>query len=59
MGEAAMAQLDDMDFFVTLDPESNSVAALVKHIAGNARSRFTGFLGRVNTIVVLRRSGQK
>src|SRR5258707_6164675 len=44
MGEAAMAQLDDMDFFVTLDPESNSVATLVKHIAGNARSRFTDFL---------------
>jgi hypothetical protein len=43
-GEAAMAQLEDMDFFVTLDPESNSVAALVKHIAGNARSRFTDFL---------------
>src|SRR5260370_26271212 len=40
MGEAAMAQLEDMDFFVTLDPESNSVAALVKHIAGNARSHF-------------------
>jgi Protein of unknown function (DUF1572) len=44
MGEAAMAQLDDKDFFVALDPESNSVAALVKHIAGNARSRFTDFL---------------
>jgi hypothetical protein len=44
MGEAAMAQLEELDFFVTLDPESNSVAALVKHIAGNARSRFTDFL---------------
>jgi len=44
MGEAAMAQLQDNDFFVTLDPESNSIAALVKHIAGNARSRFTDFL---------------
>jgi hypothetical protein len=44
MGEAAMAQLDDKDFFATLDPESNSVAALVKHISGNARSRFTDFL---------------
>jgi Protein of unknown function (DUF1572) len=44
MGEAAMAQLEDKDFFVSLDPESNSVAALVKHIAGNARSRFTDFL---------------
>jgi hypothetical protein len=44
MGEAALAQLEASDFFVVLDPESNSVAALVKHIAGNARSRFTDFL---------------
>jgi hypothetical protein len=44
MGEGAMAQLEDTDFFVAIDQESNSVAALVKHIAGNARSRFTGFL---------------
>ena len=34
----------DEDFFVTLDPESNSVAILVKHLAGNMRSRFTDFL---------------
>jgi hypothetical protein len=44
MGETAMAQLRDEDFLVTLDPESNSVAVLVKHIAGNMRSRFTDFL---------------
>ena len=44
MGESAMAQLQDADFFVTLDPESNSVAILVKHLAGNMRSRFTDFL---------------
>src|SRR5579872_2192251 len=44
MAEAAMAQLRDQDFFVTLDPESNSVAILVKHLAGNMRSRFTDFL---------------
>jgi hypothetical protein len=44
MGEGAMAQLRDEDFFVTLDPESNSVAILVKHLAGNMRSRFTDFL---------------
>jgi len=44
MAESAMAQLDDADFLATLDPESNSVAILVKHIAGNARSRFTDFL---------------
>jgi len=44
MGENAMAQLHDQDFLVTLDPESNSVAILVKHLAGNMRSRFTDFL---------------
>lgn len=44
MGEGAMAQLRDEDFFFTLDPESNSVAILVKHLAGNMRSRFTDFL---------------
>jgi hypothetical protein len=44
MGEAAMAQLRDEDFFVTLDPEANSVAILVKHLSGNMRSRFTDFL---------------
>ncbi len=44
MGEAAMAQMRDEDFFATLDPEPNSVAILVKHLAGNMRSRFTDFL---------------
>jgi len=44
MGEAAMAQLRDEEFFVTLDPEANSIAILVKHLAGNMRSRFTDFL---------------
>jgi hypothetical protein len=44
MAEAAMAQLNDRDLFAVIDPESNSIATLVKHIAGNARSRFTDFL---------------
>jgi Protein of unknown function (DUF1572) len=44
MGEGAMAQLKDEEFFVTLDPEANSIAILVKHLAGNMRSRFTDFL---------------
>ena len=44
MGEGAMTQLRDQDFFVTLDPEANSMAILVKHITGNMRSRFTDFL---------------
>ena len=44
MGEGAMTQLHDDEFFVTLDPEANSVAILVKHLAGNMRSRFSDFL---------------
>jgi hypothetical protein len=44
MGEGAMSQLRDEELFVTIDPESNSVAILVKHLAGNMRSRFTDFL---------------
>jgi hypothetical protein len=39
-----MAQLGDEELFMTIDPESNSVAILVKHLAGNMRSRFTDFL---------------
>ena len=44
LAEAAMAQLRDEEFFVALDSESNSIAVLVKHLAGNMRSRFTDFL---------------
>ena len=44
LGEGAMAQLKDEEFFFTLDPESNSVAIIIKHLAGNMRSRFTDFL---------------
>ena len=44
LAEGAMAQLKDEELFVTLDPESNSVAVIVKHMAGNMRSRSTDFL---------------
>jgi hypothetical protein len=42
--ERAMAQVEDEDVFRTLDPESNSIAIIAKHIAGNMRSRWTDFL---------------
>jgi len=42
--DAAMAQLSDEQFFAVPDAESNSVAIIVKHMAGNMRSRFTDFL---------------
>src|SRR3989475_5861203 len=42
--DRALAQVSDADFFATLDPESNSLALIVKHMAGNMRSRWTDFL---------------
>ena len=44
LADDAIAQLSDDQFFALPDPESNSVAIIVKHIAGNLRSRFTNFL---------------
>jgi uncharacterized damage-inducible protein DinB len=44
LAEGALAQVTEEEFFRELDPESNSLAALVKHMAGNMRSRFTSFL---------------
>src|SRR5581483_11613023 len=42
--EKAMEQVSDEHLFSTLDGESNSIAIVVKHIAGNMRSRWTDFL---------------
>jgi uncharacterized damage-inducible protein DinB len=44
LGERAMAQAPDEVFLATLDEESNSIAIIVKHLAGNMRSRWTDFL---------------
>lgn len=44
MAENAIAQVGDEQLFEVLDPESNSIAILMKHIAGNMRSRWTDFL---------------
>lgn len=44
LGDGGLAQLSDQDFFHAPDSESNSVAAIVKHIAGNLRSRWLDFL---------------
>ena len=42
--ERAMAQAPDEQLATVLDPEMNSIAVLVKHMAGNMRSRWTDFL---------------
>ncbi len=44
LGDRAMAQVSDEALFATLDDESNSIAIIVKHLAGNMRSRWTDFL---------------
>ncbi len=44
LADKAVAQISDGDFFATLDPESNSIAVIVKHMAGNMLSRWTDFL---------------
>ena len=42
--DRALAQVSGADFFAALDSESNSLALIVKHLAGNMRSRWTDFL---------------
>lgn len=44
LGEGAMAQVSDEQLFEALDSEMNSIAIIVKHMAGNMRSRWTDFL---------------
>ena len=44
LAERAIAQTSDEDFFRTIDPESNSIAIIIKHMAGNMLSRWTDFL---------------
>lgn len=42
--ERAIGQTSDDDFFRMLDNDANSIAVIVKHLAGNMRSRWTDFL---------------
>ena len=44
LGEGAMGQVTDEQLFAVLDAEANSIAIIVKHMAGNMRSRWTDFL---------------
>jgi Protein of unknown function (DUF1572) len=44
LADRAMAQVSDEQLFSALGDEENSIAILVKHMAGNMRSRWTDFL---------------
>ncbi len=44
LAEDAIAQVSDEELVQTIDAEANSLAIIMKHQAGNLRSRFTDFL---------------
>lgn len=44
LGDKTFTQLSDDQLFYQVNPESNSIAILVKHMAGNMLSRWTDFL---------------
>ena len=44
LAERAMEQVTDEQLFAMLDEEANSIGIIVKHMAGNMRSRWTDFL---------------
>ncbi len=44
LAERAIAQLPDNALFTRLDNTDNSIAIVMKHLAGNMRSRWTDFL---------------
>jgi len=44
LAERAMEECPDEGLFAVLDAESNSIAIILKHMAGNMRSRWTDFL---------------
>lgn len=44
LADKSIEQLTDQQLHQTLDPEANSVAVLMRHMAGNMRSRWIDFL---------------
>ena len=44
VADRALAQVADEDLHTLVDGEANSIAIIIKHVAGNLRSRYTDFL---------------
>jgi uncharacterized damage-inducible protein DinB len=44
VADRAVAQIADDDLHTLVDGEANSIAVIMKHVAGNLRSRYTDFL---------------
>jgi hypothetical protein len=43
LADKSIAQLEDEQLWKAIDPEANSIAVLMRHMAGNMRSRWTDF----------------
>ncbi|MBE8723907.1 DUF1572 family protein [Flavobacterium hungaricum] len=44
LGEKAMEQLEAQQLFIAVNDDTNSIAAIIKHLSGNMLSRWTDFL---------------
>ena len=44
LAEKALTQLSPEEYLILIDPEANSIAIIMNHMAGNMRSRWTDFL---------------
>jgi hypothetical protein len=44
LGDGAIAQTSDENLHKALDPNTNSIAVIIQHVAGNLLSRWTDFL---------------
>ena len=44
LADKSIEQLSDAQLHVTIDPDANSIAVLMRHMAGNMRSRWVNFL---------------
>jgi hypothetical protein len=44
LADKSIEQLSDEQLHLTIDPDANSVAVLMRHMAGNMRSRWINFL---------------
>ena len=44
LGDKTFAQLNEWDFHYQPNDESNSIAVIIQHMAGNMLSRWTNFL---------------
>jgi len=44
LSEGAIAQVEEKDLHSRINPQQNSIAAIMRHVSGNLVSRFTDFL---------------